>query len=122
MSAHSANRPLTEQERELARYMLVHGTGEAAAFLAQLENAEVTPWRCQCGCASINFQIKGHPEADPGVHVLGDFECGPEDAPAGAFIFESGGLLAGIEVYGLAGEAPRSLPSPTELRPLEPGP
>jgi hypothetical protein len=113
------NRPLTDDERELARYMLMRGGSEAMLFLVQLEQAEVTPWRCPCGCASINFQIKGRPKADPGVHILGDFVCGPEDSPSGIFVFESGGILSGIEVYGLAGDAPKLLPAPSELRPFE---
>lgn len=100
----------------LARWMLEHGEPEARAFLEQLAVAEVTPWRCPCGCASIDFQIKGNQPAPPGVHVLGDFLFGPEDAPAGIFIYESGGLLSGIEVYGLAGDAPSELPREDMLR------
>jgi hypothetical protein len=97
--------------------MLEHGTSEGRDYLEQLEDAEVTPWRCPCGCASINFRIKGHPEAPPGMHILADFLTGGEDSPSGVFIFESGGVLSGIEVYGLAGEAPRALPTMDELRP-----
>jgi hypothetical protein len=98
--------------------MLENGTSEAMQYLSQLELAEVTPWRCSCGCASINFQIKGHPEAPPGVHVLGDFLMGEDENQSGAFIYSSEGLLSGIEVYGLAGDAPRALPRPEELRRL----
>jgi hypothetical protein len=76
---------------------------------------EVTPWRCPCGCASIKFQIKGHAEPPPGVHVLGDFLVGGDDCQAGIFIYSSGSLLRGIEVYGLAGDAPRLLPRPEDL-------
>lgn len=65
---------------------------------------------------SINFQIKGREPAPPGVHILGDFIFGPVTAPAGIFIFESGGLLSGIEVYGLAGDAPAQLPRKETLR------
>lgn len=118
MNTAVANRPLTVAERDLARFMLVHGTNEGSAYLEQLENAEVTPWRCPCGCGSINFQIKGHPEAPPGVHVLGDFLFGEQANLAGIFIFESGGLLSGIEVYGLSGDAPAVLPNAEELRAL----
>src|SRR5215831_17626683 len=57
----SVNRTLTEQERELAEWMLRHGTAEAVGYLDQLIRAQVTPWKCQCGCASINFQIEGNP-------------------------------------------------------------
>ena len=112
------NRALSLDEMTLARWMLEHGTPEAMAFLPQLESAEVTPWRCQCGCASMNFQIRGRPEAPPGVHILGDFVVGEGDGLSGAFIFESGGTLSGLEVCGLAGDAPYSLPSVKELRQL----
>jgi hypothetical protein len=120
MNNPTPNRPLTDIEKELARHMLMRGGPEAATFLVQLEQAEVTPWRCPCGCASINFQIKGHPEAGCGVHVLGDFIFGSEDFPSGVFIFESGGLLKGLEVWGLGGDAPKCLPNFGELRPIEP--
>jgi len=101
--------------------MLEHGEPGARAFLEQLPVAEVTPWRCPCGCASINFQIKGNQPTPPGVHVLGDFLFGPEDRLAGIFIYESAGLLSGIEVYGLACDAPWELPREDELRPFAPG-
>ena len=57
----------------------------------------------------------------PGVNSLGDFIFGPDDAPTGIFIFESAGLLSGIEIYGLAGGAPRELPREDALRPLGKG-
>jgi hypothetical protein len=112
MNSTENNRPLTAPEHALARWMLENGLPEAKAFLEQLEIAEVTPWRCPCGCASINFQIQGRCPAPDGVHVIGDFLCGAVDAPAGAFIFESDGLLAGIEVYSMASDAPSVLPVP----------
>jgi hypothetical protein len=112
------NRELTEQERNLAEWMLLNGTAEGPEYLAQLEQAEVTPWRCECGCASINFHVKGYAPAPPGVHIFGDFIFGDEGAESGAFIFSSDGILSGLEVYALAGEAPKELPNPRELRPL----
>jgi hypothetical protein len=81
--------------------MLEHGEPTAREFLEQLAVAEVTPWRCPCGCGSINFQMKGRKPAPPGVRILGDFMFGPDDAPAGIFIFESAGLLSGIEITDL---------------------
>jgi hypothetical protein len=73
------------------------------------------------GCASSNLQIKGHPQAPPGVHILGDFLMGEGDCLSGAFIFESGGLLSGLEVYGLVGDAPTTLPRIEDLRPFATG-
>jgi hypothetical protein len=116
METTAGNRALTLEEMSLACWMLEHGTPEALAFLPQLDSAEVTAWRCPCGCASINFQIRGRPPAPPGVHILGDYLVGEGDFLSGAFIFESGGTLSGLEVYGLVTEAPHSLPRIEELR------
>ncbi|HEV3118155.1 MAG TPA: hypothetical protein VGY58_13980 [Gemmataceae bacterium] len=112
------NRRLTEHERRLVRWMLEHGSSEAAAFLPQLELAEVPPWRCPCGCASIQFQIRGKPAAPPGVHPIADFMFGEEETLCGIFVYEKDGILSGLEVYGLAGDAPKSLPEPEALRPV----
>ena len=112
------NRELTDQERRLVRWMLEHGSPEAAAFLPQLELAEVTPWRCPCGCASIDFQVRGKPPAPPGVNPIADFVFGENDNVSGIFIYEKEGILSGLEVYGFACEAPRSLPDPDALRPF----
>ena len=119
--ASAANRPLTAHERSLARWLLEHGIPEAKPFLSQLDSAEVTPWQCECGCASINFQVRGDPPAPPGVHILSDYLFGGEQDLSGIFIFESGGLLSGLEVYGLAGDAPRFLPQAEALRPWSAG-
>jgi hypothetical protein len=113
------NRPLTDAERGLVRWMLEHGTADAKQYLDQLELVEVTPWKCTCGCATIHFQIRGYDEPPPGIVSLGYFVTGEGDHQAGAFIYSSGGLLRGIEVYGLTGDAPRALPRPEELRVFE---
>jgi hypothetical protein len=112
------NRQLTDHELRLVRWMLEHGSPEAAAFLSQLDQAEVTPWKCDCGCASINFQIRGHPKAPQGVHPIADFVFGQDDTLSGIFVYEKNGILSGLEVYGLAGDAPKSLPQPVDLRPF----
>ena len=66
-------RPLTAAEADLIRWMLEHGAPEARAFLPQLQKAQVTPWRCSCGCASIHFSVDGLPEPSGGVHPIADF-------------------------------------------------
>ena len=114
----TGNRALTSEELRLARWMLEHGTDEASAFLPQLDLAEVTPWKCPCGCASIDFQVQGKPLPPPGVNILGDYVVGEGNDVSGVFIFESGGLLSGIEFYGLGGDALQALPGVDELRPF----
>jgi hypothetical protein len=110
------NRPLSPEEHSLTRWMLEHGHPDAAAFLPQLDRARVVS-RCPCGCASIDFAIDGE-QAPPGtgMQVLGDFLYGDEKTLCGAFVFAKAGLLAGLEVYGLAVDAPTVLPEPPGLR------
>ncbi len=110
-------RPLTRSERELAQWMLEHGNPEATEFLPQLDRAAVVS-RCYCGCASIDLEVAGLPKPSGGLQILGDYVFGEGTEVAGAFIFEKAGVLAGIEVYGMAGDAPSTLPHPGELRPF----
>jgi hypothetical protein len=112
------NRQLTSAEEQLIRWMLENGNPEARAFLPQLEKAQVTPTRCPCGCASIELSIDGFPEPWGGLHVLADFIFGSGGDLSGIFVFEKSGVLAGLEVYGLAGDAPKALPSSDSLKPL----
>jgi hypothetical protein len=108
-------RPLTPSERGLARWMLEHGNPDAAMFLPQLERATVVAG-CGCGCASFDLEIADLPAPSGPLRLLGDYVFGDEATLAGAFIFERGGVLAGVEVYGLARDAPKDLPSPHMLR------
>ncbi|MGC2660871.1 MAG: hypothetical protein WA324_23190, partial [Bryobacteraceae bacterium] len=85
------NRGLTLIEEQLIRWMLDHGKAEAQAFLPQLEKAQVTPFRCPCGCASINLSIDGLPEPSGGMHILADFLSGTDEKPSGIFVFKQGG-------------------------------
>ncbi|MES1176679.1 MAG: hypothetical protein ABUL62_20315 [Myxococcales bacterium] len=111
-------RPLTEQEYELARWMLEHGHTDAAHFLEQLPIARVVSG-CDCGCATLHFEIEGRSKPTGGLHILGDYLFGNDSTLCGAFVFEIAGTLAGLEVYGLAGPAPTVLPEPSDLRPFE---
>ena len=116
------NRPLTSAEDQLVRWMLEHGKPEARAFLSQLERAQVTDWHCPCGCASINFAVDRFPEPSGGHHAIADFIFGGDEGLSGIFVFEQAGILAGLEVYGLAGDAPKTLPSTDSLRPFSDAP
>jgi hypothetical protein len=112
----SEARALTDEERALIRWMLGHANGDVAAFVDQLERARVTAG-CPCGCASIDLAIDGGAAPTGGLRVLADFLFGDETSLCGAFVFEKEGVLAGLEVYGLAVPAPTALPPIDALRP-----
>jgi hypothetical protein len=51
------------------------------------------------------------------MKIIGDFVCSTEGGEmCGVFVFEKGGVLGGVEIYALAGEAPETLPKPETLR------
>ena len=112
------DRSLSHAEEQLVRWMLEHGEPSARTFLTQLEKAKATEWRCPCGCASVNFSIDGLPEPSGQFQIVADFIFGVANDLSGAFVFEKGGILAGLEIYGLGGDAPKTLPLPESLRPF----
>jgi hypothetical protein len=113
-----ANRQLTRDEYALIRWMIENGMPGADRFLSQLEMVEVTPWHCECGCASVEFQLLGQDAPPPGILPISEFVFGDDENLSGIFVYECNGVLSGLEVYGLSGDAPKSLPSPNELRPF----
>lgn len=115
------SRPLTQGERALIRWMLEHGTPGAKEFIPQAEAVSVDDWRCSCGCASINFSGEGLSKPSGEIQILADFVFGTDENLSGIFVFHKNGVLAGVEVYGLTGDAPKSLPLPESLRPFSYG-
>jgi hypothetical protein len=112
-------RLLTADEHQLIKWMLEHGSQDALSLLPQLALARATSWRCPCGCASLNLVLEGKSSAEARpMQIVADFVFGPEDRLSGIFLFEKGGMLAGLEVYGLPDEAPKYLPACDVLRPL----
>ena len=114
------DRPLTEPEASLVRWLLQHGIPQAKDYLPQLDRARVAS-RCYCGCASIDFAIGGVvPPLGDGISILAEYEWkGPRGEMFGVFVFERGGLLAGLEVWSQDGLAEaKSLPSTELLRPI----
>jgi hypothetical protein len=112
------DREPTAAERHLVEWMLEHGEPDARDLLPQLLRARVTGWRCPCGCASINFSVGGHPKLSGGLRPVADFVFGDEDDLSGIFVYEQSGVLSGLEVYGMGGDAPKGLPTPDMLRPF----
>ena len=115
------DRPLTDGERGLLKWLLEHGTAEGRALLPQLQRARVAA-RCSCGCASVDFAIDGK-VASPkvGMSVISDYRWdSPEGHAFGVFAFAREGLLSGIDLWSIDGRATASnLPDPSRLRPID---
>lgn len=109
------NRNLTAQEADLVRWLLEHGGDEARSFLPQLQDLRVAS-RCGCGCASIDFI----PDALGAIHPFYDYQWRSADGDLfGIFVFSKRGVLAGLEVWSIDGNAtPTTLPSPGSLQPI----
>jgi hypothetical protein len=93
--------------------MLEHGDAAGRSFLDQLPGVRVIS-QCACGCGSIDFEVDGLGRPEGGLRILGDFVIG--ESLYGAFIFERGRVLAGIELYAMAVDPPGTLPDPELLR------
>jgi hypothetical protein len=98
--------------------MLERAPASESEYLQQLARAQASTWRCPCGCASFNLLIPDLPPPEGPLEVLADFVFGSESTLAGAFVFARNGILSGVEIYGLAGDAPAELPLPSALRPF----
>ena len=126
MAEHAAtsipeDRPLTQAERDLVKWLLEHGNAEARALLPQVERARVVA-RCSCGCASVDFAVDGK-RASPksGMSVVSDYRWdSPEGYLFGVFAFAREGQLSGIDLWSIDGRATaRELPKPDRLRPID---
>jgi hypothetical protein len=114
------DRLLSQDERALVRWLLEHGEPEAAHFLPQLEDARVAS-RCGCGCASVNFAVRGQtPSCVGGLDILSDYYWHDREGHAlGVFVFACEQTLAGLEVYSMDGlSAADVLPLHEELIPV----
>jgi len=118
MTKHRGNifeeRPASQQEVTLVRWLLEHGKAPAREHIPEVEGLHVVS-RCGCGCASVEF---AH-EPGAGLEILSDYQWEDERGQLfGVFVFAKRGKLAGLEVWSIDGRAtPRSLPDPHVLRP-----
>jgi hypothetical protein len=115
------NRPLSDAEKKLLCGMLENGPTSAVGFLSQVDLLEVSPWKCKCGCASLQFEMKDCPAPTGGMRPLAEYVFRSGSERSGIFVYEQAGRLAGIEVYGLTGEAAKTLPTINDLEPFGDG-
>ena len=114
----SEPRLLSPAERELTAWLLNHGCSDAPQFLTQLDRAEVVA-HCRCGCASVDFSVAGRRPKTFEMRVLSDYQWKDDRGYLFAvMVFEQDGLLAGLDVWSVDGQAiPRELPPIHSLLP-----
>ncbi|MBK8479212.1 MAG: hypothetical protein IPL39_23910 [Opitutaceae bacterium] len=66
------DRPLTESEKTLLRWLLEHGETRGRDFLPQIDCARVSG-RCGCGCATVDLAVDGLKEQEKGLFPVADF-------------------------------------------------
>jgi hypothetical protein len=113
-SAIPENRPLSAYERELLSWLLQNAAADNSRFLEQLDAARVVS-RCGCGCATINLSVgDGGWHSSGGLPTLAGRQWTDNAGRLfGVVVFAKAGLLAGLEVYSVDGEA-----TPTKLPPI----
>lgn len=109
-------RELTEGERTMLDWLAHNPTSDTIIPLHELVEISVAA-QCPCGCASIDFAIKGVAVEGSGMQVVADYlYISEQNNLNGCFLFLVNGHIAGIEVWSVdGGETPAVLPPPEKL-------
>ena len=118
----TADRPLSEQEYAIAKWLMLHSTPPAIDFLPQLDVARVSG-HCSCGCPTADLSLpEGTPIAKLRDNSVGDAIGEVNGKMVGVMLLQRGGLLRCLEIYDLSDiEHPYGLPELNSLRPFEAG-
>jgi hypothetical protein len=114
------DRDLTHEERELVRWLLLHGVPGAEGFLPQVEQARVVG-QCSCGCPSVDLAVGGvGPARGAGMVALSDWLWPTPEGLFGVALFSTASRLACLEAWSVDGLAtPLQWPEPEQLVPYE---
>jgi len=104
-------RPLTQQERDLVRWLIEHAHRDVGDLLSQIERLTVAS-KCKCGCPTVDFALDGMPVERRGEQLISDWLAEVEGEPVGVMLFQTNGIISTLEVYSLAGsDKPFGLPA-----------
>jgi hypothetical protein len=114
------DRPISDEERAIAEWLLLNSKPSAVAFLPQLKGIRVTG-QCSCGCPTVDLRVaEGILPAPLQDNPLGDALGEVNGNMVGVMLLGSGGYLACLEVYDLSDIThPYGLPDLKSLRPFE---
>lgn len=112
------DRPLSEKETELVRWLLEQGRQGSDSFLPQVGRLSVVS-RCGCGCASVDFSLDRIPaDRKISLNPVSDWFWGESGKDlCGVFVFIREGKVSGLEVWSVDGSVtPTELPQIVDLR------
>jgi hypothetical protein len=105
------NRPLTEHERDLVRWLVEHSHLDASRLLSQIDRLSVAA-RCTCGCPTIDFALDGEPVACKGEQLVSDWLAEVDGMPVGVMLWQTNDRISTLEIYSLPGtDKPFGLPA-----------
>ena len=95
---------------------LLAQTSEAAAFSSQVDRLRVVAV-CECGCPSVEFALDdAPPPSSTHGHILAEaVGKSPEGVDVGVILWESAGVVSGLEVYCYNNESGFQVPNPKDL-------
>jgi hypothetical protein len=96
------DRPLTQQEQDLVRWLIEHSHLDASHLLPQIDRLRVA-WRCNCGCPTIDFALDGEPVGSKSEQLVSDWLADVEGMPVGVMLWQANGGISTLEVYSLPG-------------------
>lgn len=96
------NRAVSPQEADLIRWLVEHGD-PAFVRLADLIDKLIVVSKCNCGCPTVYFELKGNPLSRKGERLVGDWLAQMDGEPFGVMLFELEGEISSLEVYSCSG-------------------
>jgi hypothetical protein len=106
------NRALTEQERDLIRWLIEHSfVNDASRLLPQIDRLSVVS-RCTCGCPTVDFALDGVPVSGKGNKCISDWIAEVEGMPVYVQLWQNNDRISTLEVGSLPGTGhPFALPA-----------
>jgi hypothetical protein len=109
-------RQLTQQEKDLVRWLAEHSHRETSRLLPQIERLTITS-KCTCGCPTIDFALDGVLPERKNHYLISDWLAEVDGEAVGVMLFETNGQISMLEVYSLAGsDKPFGLPAIASIK------
>lgn len=86
----------------MVRWLLEHGDPGSEKLLDQIEDLLVVS-KCNCGCPTVYFALKGEPTSRKGERIVSDYLALVDGEQFGVMLFELGGQISSLEVYCCSG-------------------